>query len=193
MSLPALQKFEQKIERQLRLLEAKKHIIERKIERQIRLFEQKRDGIGKKDRRADTAVRAEEGNSARRRSALHSLLDRTAAVDRRGDAVRKASRAHHGALCRSGQRWTGGRTGTGDGSGDRGAGRSRRRAFAPGARRVQSELLPNPALALSRRYAGAGRCLQPAPAAGDAAAAAGRRGRVRPAARHQADQRCACG
>jgi phosphatidylethanolamine/phosphatidyl-N-methylethanolamine N-methyltransferase len=48
MSLPALQKFERNIERQLRRLEAKKLIIERKIERQIRLFEQRRDGIGKK-------------------------------------------------------------------------------------------------------------------------------------------------
>ena len=48
MPLPALQRFEQKVERQLRLLEFRKNIIERKIERQIRLFEQKRDGIGKK-------------------------------------------------------------------------------------------------------------------------------------------------
>ena len=48
MSLPALQKFEQKIERQIRLLEARKSIIERKIERQIRLFEEKRDDIGRK-------------------------------------------------------------------------------------------------------------------------------------------------
>jgi phosphatidylethanolamine/phosphatidyl-N-methylethanolamine N-methyltransferase len=48
MPLPALQKFEQKIGRQLRLLEFRKTIIERKIERQIRLFEQKRDGIGRK-------------------------------------------------------------------------------------------------------------------------------------------------
>ena len=48
MPLPALQKFEQKIGRQLRLLEVRKNIIERKIERQIRLFEQKRDGIGSK-------------------------------------------------------------------------------------------------------------------------------------------------
>ena len=48
MPLPALEKFEQKIGRQLRVLEVRKHIIERKIERQIRLFEQKRDGIGKK-------------------------------------------------------------------------------------------------------------------------------------------------
>ena len=48
MSLPALHKFERNIEWQLRLLEARKHIIERKIERQIRLFEQRRDGIGKK-------------------------------------------------------------------------------------------------------------------------------------------------
>src|SRR5579862_8851948 len=48
MPLPALQKFEQQIERQLRLLEARKYLIERKIERQIRLFERKRDDIGKK-------------------------------------------------------------------------------------------------------------------------------------------------
>jgi len=48
MSLPALEKFERKIGRQLRLLEAKKNIIEREIERQIRRFEQKRDGIGRK-------------------------------------------------------------------------------------------------------------------------------------------------
>src|SRR5579862_2906973 len=48
MSLPALQKFEQRIERQIRLLEARKHLIERKIERQISLFEQKRDSIARK-------------------------------------------------------------------------------------------------------------------------------------------------
>jgi len=48
MPLPALQKFEQQIERQLRLLEARKYLIERKIERQIRLFERRRDDIGKK-------------------------------------------------------------------------------------------------------------------------------------------------
>jgi phosphatidylethanolamine/phosphatidyl-N-methylethanolamine N-methyltransferase len=48
MSVPALQKFERNVERQLRLLELRKTIIERKIERQMRRFEQKRDGIGKK-------------------------------------------------------------------------------------------------------------------------------------------------
>ncbi len=48
MPLPALQNFERKIERQIRLLEARKYLIERKIDRQIRLFEQKRDDIGKK-------------------------------------------------------------------------------------------------------------------------------------------------
>jgi phosphatidylethanolamine/phosphatidyl-N-methylethanolamine N-methyltransferase len=48
MPLPALQMFEQKIGRQLRLLELRKTIIERKIEKQIRLFEQKRSSIGKK-------------------------------------------------------------------------------------------------------------------------------------------------
>ena len=48
MPLPALQKFEQQIGRQLRLLEVRKNIIERKIGKQIRLFEQKRGGIGKK-------------------------------------------------------------------------------------------------------------------------------------------------
>ena len=48
MALPALRKFEKKIGRQIRLLEARKNLIERKIERQIRRFEQKRDGIGRK-------------------------------------------------------------------------------------------------------------------------------------------------
>jgi len=48
MTLPALQSFERKIGRQLRLLEVRKTLIERKIERQIRLFEQKRDGLGRK-------------------------------------------------------------------------------------------------------------------------------------------------
>src|SRR6201993_2696350 len=48
MPLPALQSFERRIGRQLRLLEFRKTLIERKIERQIRLFEQKRDGLGRK-------------------------------------------------------------------------------------------------------------------------------------------------
>jgi phosphatidylethanolamine/phosphatidyl-N-methylethanolamine N-methyltransferase len=48
MPLPALQKFERRIGRQIRLLEARKTLIERQIGRQIRLFEQRRDGIGKK-------------------------------------------------------------------------------------------------------------------------------------------------
>jgi phosphatidylethanolamine/phosphatidyl-N-methylethanolamine N-methyltransferase len=48
MTLPALQTFERKLGRQLRLLEVRKTIIERKIERQFRLLEQKRDGIGRK-------------------------------------------------------------------------------------------------------------------------------------------------
>jgi phosphatidylethanolamine/phosphatidyl-N-methylethanolamine N-methyltransferase len=48
MPLPALQKFERKIERHIRLLGARKYLIERKIGRHIRLFEEKRDGIGKK-------------------------------------------------------------------------------------------------------------------------------------------------
>ncbi len=67
MPLPALQKFEQKIERQIRLLEAKKYLIERKIERQIRLFEQKRDGIGKKSksRSASSSARRESGSTTK--------------------------------------------------------------------------------------------------------------------------------
>jgi phosphatidylethanolamine/phosphatidyl-N-methylethanolamine N-methyltransferase len=48
MPLPALQKFERRIERQIRILEIRKNLIERKIERQIRLFEEKRNGIGRK-------------------------------------------------------------------------------------------------------------------------------------------------
>ena len=42
MPLPALEIFERKIGRQLRLLDIRKTIIERKIERHFRLFEQKR-------------------------------------------------------------------------------------------------------------------------------------------------------
>jgi phosphatidylethanolamine/phosphatidyl-N-methylethanolamine N-methyltransferase len=48
MPLPGLQKFERKIERQIRLLEARKNIIERKIESQIRLFDHKRNLIGRR-------------------------------------------------------------------------------------------------------------------------------------------------
>src|SRR6204780_1530301 len=48
MPLPALRKFELEVERQLRLFELRKNVIERKIERQIRLFEKKRNGIGRK-------------------------------------------------------------------------------------------------------------------------------------------------
>jgi len=48
MPLPALQNFERTLERQIRLLEAKKYLIERKIGRHFRLFEEKRNGIGKK-------------------------------------------------------------------------------------------------------------------------------------------------
>jgi phosphatidylethanolamine/phosphatidyl-N-methylethanolamine N-methyltransferase len=48
MPLPALQNFERTIERQIRLLEAKRYLIERKIGRHFRLFEEKRNGIGKK-------------------------------------------------------------------------------------------------------------------------------------------------
>jgi phosphatidylethanolamine/phosphatidyl-N-methylethanolamine N-methyltransferase len=48
MPLTALRTFEESIERQLRLLELKKTIIERNIGRHIRLFEQRRDDIGKR-------------------------------------------------------------------------------------------------------------------------------------------------
>jgi phosphatidylethanolamine/phosphatidyl-N-methylethanolamine N-methyltransferase len=48
MPLTALRTFEERIERQLRLLELKKSIIERNIGRHIRLFERRRDDIGKK-------------------------------------------------------------------------------------------------------------------------------------------------
>jgi len=48
MPLAALQKFEETLGRQVRILEIKKYRIGRTIERQIRLFERKRDGIGKK-------------------------------------------------------------------------------------------------------------------------------------------------
>jgi phosphatidylethanolamine/phosphatidyl-N-methylethanolamine N-methyltransferase len=48
MALPALQKFERRIERQLRLLEVSKTVIERRIERQLRVFERKSVDVGKK-------------------------------------------------------------------------------------------------------------------------------------------------
>ncbi len=48
MPVPGLQMFEQKVERQLRLLELSKILIERKLGRQFRLLDQKRDGISKK-------------------------------------------------------------------------------------------------------------------------------------------------
>jgi phosphatidylethanolamine/phosphatidyl-N-methylethanolamine N-methyltransferase len=48
MLVPGLQRFEQKVERQLRLLELSKTLIERKLERQFRLLDQKRGGIGRK-------------------------------------------------------------------------------------------------------------------------------------------------
>src|SRR5271163_1672493 len=48
MPVPGLLRFEQKVERQLRILELGKTLIERKIGRQFRLLEQRRDGIGKK-------------------------------------------------------------------------------------------------------------------------------------------------
>ncbi|HEX8826700.1 MAG TPA: hypothetical protein VF778_01170, partial [Xanthobacteraceae bacterium] len=56
MPLPALEIFERKIGRQLRLLDIRKTIIERKIERHFRLFEQKRRSK-KKVHRLDDEVR----------------------------------------------------------------------------------------------------------------------------------------
>jgi phosphatidylethanolamine/phosphatidyl-N-methylethanolamine N-methyltransferase len=48
MPLLALRTFEERIERQLRLLELKKTVLERNIGRHIRLFERRRDDIGRK-------------------------------------------------------------------------------------------------------------------------------------------------
>jgi phosphatidylethanolamine/phosphatidyl-N-methylethanolamine N-methyltransferase len=48
MPLTALRTFEERIERQLRLLEVKKTIIERNIGRHIRLFERRCDDLGEK-------------------------------------------------------------------------------------------------------------------------------------------------
>jgi len=56
MTLPALEIFERKIGRQLRLLDIRKTIIERKIERHLRLFEQRR-GPKKTVHRLDDEVR----------------------------------------------------------------------------------------------------------------------------------------
>ena len=109
MPLPALQKFERGIERQLRLLEVRKTVIERKIERQIRVFEEKRGGIGKK---IEEQIRQFERKRGIRIDDevrfIRSWIERPL-THRRGDAFGKNSRAHHGALCRSGQQRTGGR------------------------------------------------------------------------------------
>jgi phosphatidylethanolamine/phosphatidyl-N-methylethanolamine N-methyltransferase len=48
MPLMALRTFEERIERQLRLLELRKTVFERNIGRHIRLFERRRDDIGRK-------------------------------------------------------------------------------------------------------------------------------------------------
>ena len=48
--------------------------------------------------------RRKEAAASRRRDAIHPLVDREAAVDRRGDAVEQGAGAHHGALCRSARR-----------------------------------------------------------------------------------------
>jgi len=48
MALMALRTFEERIERQLRLLELRKTVIERNIGRHIRRFERRRDDIGRK-------------------------------------------------------------------------------------------------------------------------------------------------
>ena len=177
-----------KIERQLRLLELRKTIIERKIERQIRLFEQKRDGIGKKIEeqikqferkrgiRLDDEVRF-----------IRSWIERPLTIG----AVTPSGKI----LARTMARYVDPNSdgpvvelGPGTGPVTEALVAGRRRAVASGAGRIQSGVLPHSAHALSRRHAGAGRRLQPAPPARNAAAAAGRRRGLRPAAGHQADQ-----
>ena len=94
------------------------------------------------DRKKNSAVRAEERHSPRRRGAVHPLVARAAAVDRRGDAVRPRARAHHGALRRSRHIRPGGRARPRHRAGDRGARRAR--ASQPErlrAGRVQPDLL----------------------------------------------------
>ena len=101
MPLPALQYIRRGIERQLRLLEVKKTIIERKIERQIRVFEEKRDGIGKKieEQIRHSSASAASGSTTRCASSVpgSSGRCRIGAVTPSG----KMLGAHHGALCRS--------------------------------------------------------------------------------------------
>ena len=102
MSLPALRTFEQRIERQLRLLELKKTIFERNIGRQIRLFERKRDGIGKK--KIEEQIRQFERKRGIRLDDevrfIRSWLERPLTIGC-GDAVGQDAGARHGAVCRS--------------------------------------------------------------------------------------------
>jgi hypothetical protein len=142
MPVPGLRKFEQKIERQLRLLELRKTIIERKIEHQVRLFEQKRNGIGRK---IEDQIRQFERKHRIRLDDevrfIRSWIERPLSI---------------GAVTPSGKLLA--RTMAGYGPG-------RRSTVSPRAGRIQSDVLPNSAFALPRGDFGAGRRLQHAPPA----------------------------
>ena len=188
MPLPALQKFERKIERHLRLLELSKTVIERNIGRQIRLFEQKRNGIGKK---IEERIRQFERKRGIRLDDevrfLRSWIERPLTIG----AVTPSGKF----LARTMARYVdphsdGPVVELGPGTGP--VTEALVQAGVSPARLVLVEfnpdVLPHPARALSGRHAGAGRRLQPAPPARNPVAAAGRRSRLRPAAGHQTDR-----
>ena len=169
----------------------KKTIIERKIERQIRLFEQKRDGIGKK---IEEQIRQFERKKGIRLDDevrfIRSWIERPLTIG----AVTPSGKI----LARTMARYVdpdsdGPVVELGPGTGP--VTEALVEAGVAPSRLVLVEFNPSFCRILRSRYpgrhAGAGRCLQHAPPAGDAAAAAGRRGRFRPAACHQADQRAA--
>ena len=159
MPLPALSAPREEIRKAEAALRTEERRIGRKIERHISFrtqegrdrtqdraavrtptrskIEQKLETQKKKIEIQHPPLRAEERHPARRRSPLHPLLDREAADDRRGDAVRQGARAHHGGLCRSRRRGPDRRAWPRHRAGDRGAGRAGHRSGAAGAGRVR--------------------------------------------------------
>ena len=139
MPLPALQKFERGIGRQLRLLEVRKIVIERKIERQIRVFEEKRGGIGKK---IEEQIRQFERKRGIRIDDevrfIRSWIERPLSIG----AVTPSGKILARTMARYVDPDSNGpvvELGPGHRSGDRGAGRGGRRAFAPCSRRIRRE------------------------------------------------------
>src|ERR1700734_3584212 len=187
MPLPALRKFENEIERHLRLFELKKGEIERNIGRRIKLFEEKRDGISKK---IEKQIRQFERKRGIRLDDevrfLRSWIERPlsiGAVTPSGKILARTMASYVDPDC------SGPVVELGPGTGP--VTEALVRAGVAPSRLVLVEFLPHPSGALSRGHFGAGRRLQPAPALGDTADPAGGGGRFGPAAGHQADPHAA--